>query len=100
MRIEGVQLTRNSSILPFENTTRELGTWMNRYPLRAQMLQLHSMTVAPGSLSGGEAVTVYTKAPQWHDELYVAVGASAAGAVGRVTSDCAGPDIVPCSVVM
>lgn len=50
------------------------------------MLQLHSITVALGSLSGGDCVTLYVKDPQWQDAVYVAVGAEASGAVGRGTS--------------
>lgn len=58
---------------------------MNMYPLREQILQLHSVmgwlaVVELCSLglnvpmtsawsSGGDAVTVYLKAPQWHDAL-------------------------------
>lgn len=46
------------------------------------MLQLHSVTSALASSRGGDAVTLYVKAPQWHDALYVAVGAVGDGGTG------------------
>lgn len=45
-------------------------TYTFRYPLRAQMLQLHSTTQASSESRGTERVTVYRIWEQWQEAEY------------------------------